>query len=98
MNMKINMNIKSYEHDEDGNGDADATPEVFPLTFVCFEGGATSTRQNPNGNGRRRGNQRHGLECPEDSQAFKRLSSQIPPKLTKDSCNTKDCYKFRCII
>ena len=28
-------------------------------------GGATSTRQNPNGNGRRRGNQRHGLECPE---------------------------------
>ncbi len=29
-------------------------------------GGATSTRQNPNGNGRRRGQARHGLECPED--------------------------------
>eukprot|EP00435_Cladocopium_sp_Y103_P061576 s587_g23.t1 len=31
-------------------------------------GGATSTRQNPNGNGRRRGQQRHGLECPEDGR------------------------------
>ena len=30
-------------------------------------GGATSTRQNPNGNGRRRGQPRHGLECPEDT-------------------------------
>eukprot|EP00931_Biecheleriopsis_adriatica_P038083 TRINITY_DN2183_c0_g1_i1.p1 TRINITY_DN2183_c0_g1~~TRINITY_DN2183_c0_g1_i1.p1 ORF type:complete len:1371 (+),score=250.20 TRINITY_DN2183_c0_g1_i1:134-4114(+) len=33
-------------------------------------GGATSTRQNPNGNGRRRGNQRHGLECPEERDYF----------------------------
>ncbi|CAE6914415.1 DD3-3 [Symbiodinium sp. KB8] len=33
-------------------------------------GGATSTRQNPNGNGRRRGNQRHGLECPEERDYY----------------------------
>lgn len=33
-------------------------------------GGATSTRQNPNGNGRRRGQQRHGLECPEERDYY----------------------------
>ncbi|CAJ1380662.1 unnamed protein product [Effrenium voratum] len=33
-------------------------------------GGATSTRQNPNGNGRRRGNQRNGLECPEERDYY----------------------------
>ena len=33
---------------------------------IPHSGGATATRQNPNGNGRRRGNQRHGLECPEE--------------------------------
>ncbi|OLP88326.1 Protein DD3-3 [Symbiodinium microadriaticum] len=33
-------------------------------------GGATSTRQNPNGNGRRRGNHRHGLECPEERDYY----------------------------
>eukprot|EP00438_Fugacium_kawagutii_P014091 Skav231794 [mRNA] locus=scaffold734:99355:104163:+ [translate_table: standard] len=33
-------------------------------------GGATSTRQNPNGNGRRRGQARHGLECPEETCAI----------------------------
>eukprot|EP00435_Cladocopium_sp_Y103_P057381 s1489_g19.t1 len=33
-------------------------------------GGATSTRQNPNGNGRRRGGQRHGLECPEERDYY----------------------------
>ncbi|CAJ1380668.1 unnamed protein product [Effrenium voratum] len=33
-------------------------------------GGATATRQNPNGNGRRRGNQRHGLECPEERDYY----------------------------
>jgi len=33
-------------------------------------GGATSTRQNPNGNGRRRGQPRHGLECPEERDYY----------------------------
>ncbi|CAJ1446029.1 unnamed protein product, partial [Effrenium voratum] len=33
-------------------------------------GGASSTRQNPNGNGRRRGAQRHGLECPEERDYY----------------------------
>eukprot|EP00930_Biecheleria_cincta_P036828 TRINITY_DN2523_c0_g1_i2.p1 TRINITY_DN2523_c0_g1~~TRINITY_DN2523_c0_g1_i2.p1 ORF type:complete len:435 (-),score=66.66 TRINITY_DN2523_c0_g1_i2:191-1375(-) len=33
-------------------------------------GGATSTRQNPNGNGRRRGGNRHGLECPEERDYY----------------------------
>ena len=60
--------------------------EVFLVKKrLLSPGGATSTRQNPNGNGRRRGGQRHGLECPEDgSSGLQRLQPVfLCPRMSK---------------